>query len=98
MAASVDVDSEPIAADDTLEGLITDGDIRRALQRGIQVTATAADVMTRDPVTIRPEATLHEAIQAMEARACQISVLPVVQESRCLGVIRLHDIHQAGIL
>jgi arabinose-5-phosphate isomerase len=87
-----------VTADGVLEGLITDGDIRRALQRGLDVTAPAAQFMTRNPVTIGPRATLYEALQAMEGRASQISVLPVVEGSRCAGVIRLHDIHQAGIL
>lgn len=88
-----------IDEDGNLEGLITDGDIRRALQRSIDVDAArASDVMTRSPVTIEPSATLYQAIQLMEDRPSQISVLPVVGGARCVGLIRLHDIYQAGLL
>ncbi len=84
-----------------LVGLVTDGDLRRALQihddiRGL----SAGDVMTRNPVTIRPDATLHDALQVMENRPSQISVLPVADPAtgRCLGLLRLHDIYHSGII
>ena len=83
-----------VAADGSLAGFLTDGDLRRALTnhddiRGLQ----AADVMTAAPVTIGPEATLGEALELMERRSSQISVLPVVDVSgRALGILRLHDI------
>ncbi len=83
-----------------LVGLVTDGDLRRALHlhediRGLRV----GDVMTRNPVTIHPEATLHEALQVMENRPSQISVLPVVDTAtcRCVGLLRLHDVYHAGM-
>jgi arabinose-5-phosphate isomerase len=89
-----------ISQDETLMGLVTDGDLRRALQvhddiRGLRVV----DVMTKSPVTVSPSATLHEALQVMENRNSQISVLPVVEPAtgRILGLLRLHDIYQAGI-
>jgi arabinose-5-phosphate isomerase len=88
-----------INEDCNLEGLITDGDIRRALQRSIDVDAAqASDVMTRNPVTIELSATLYRAMQLMEDRPSQISALPVVDGTRCVGLIRLHDIYQAGLL
>jgi arabinose-5-phosphate isomerase len=87
-----------VTTDGVLEGLITDGDIRRALQKGLDVASPAEQLMTRNPVTVRPDTTLYQALQAMEGRASQISVLPVIEGSRCVGVIRLHDIHQAAIL
>lgn len=89
-----------ISHDGKLAGLLTDGDVRRALQvhdeiRGLRV----GDAMTGSPVTICPDATLHDALQVMENRPSQISVLPVVDPAtgRCLGLLRLHDIYQAGI-
>ena len=58
---------------------------------------TAADVMTKSPITIEPNALVHDALALMEDRPSQISVLPVVDaDARCLGLIRLHDIYQAG--
>jgi arabinose-5-phosphate isomerase len=81
-----------------LEGLITDGDVRRAVQRQVNIGGTvAAEIMTRKPITISPQASLYEAVRMMEDRPTQISVLPVVEEARCVGVIRLHDIHQKGL-
>jgi arabinose-5-phosphate isomerase len=54
----------------------------------------AEDVMTRTPVTIGPDATLGEALELMERRPSQISVLPVVDETgRALGLLRIHDIY-----
>lgn len=82
-----------------LEGIITDGDLRRALERHDDIrNLTAGDIMTPQPVTTRPEATLREALHLMEDRPSQIAVLPVLEsdDGRCLGLIRLHDIYQAG--
>lgn len=84
-----------------LLGLITDGDLRRALItrqdiRGVK----AAEIMTARPTTITPGASLKEAAQLMEDRPSQISVLPVVEPSsrRCLGLIRIHDIYQPELI
>ncbi len=81
-----------------LAGLITDGDVRRALQshddiRGLRASA----VMTANPSTIDPGARLQEALRLMEDRPSQISVLPVVEPSTgvCVGLLRLHDIYRA---
>lgn len=83
-----------------LAGLVTDGDVRRALQahddiRGLR----AAAVMTANPITIAPDARLQEALRLMEDRPTQISVLPVIDPSSgvCLGLLRLHDIYRAGL-
>ena len=80
----------------SLLGLITDGDVRRALQAHDDIrTLRAADVMTPRPSTLAPEALLHEALAFMEDRPSQISVVPVVDaEHSCLGLLRLHDIYQ----
>lgn len=86
-----------IAPDGILAGFLTDGDLRRALTthddiRGLR----AADIMTRTPVTIGPDASLAEALERMERRPSQISVLPVVDAAGCaLGLIRIHDIFVA---
>jgi len=82
-----------VAADGTLAGVITDGDLRRALTAHDDIRELrASDAMTRRPVTILAEATLAEALRD-GARPSQISVLPVVDGSgRALGLIRIHDI------
>ncbi len=81
-----------------LLGIITDGDLRRALEAHDDIRGLcAADIMTKTPVTVCPDTRLHEALRLMEDRPSQISVLPVVdpQTRRCLGLLRLHDIHHA---
>ena len=81
-----------------LQGLITDGDLRRALQSIDDIREVkAGDLMTIDPVTIRPDATLQDALRLMEDRPSQISVLPVVEGGRCLGLVRLHDLYQTEL-
>lgn len=74
-------------------GVITDGDVRRlALQGELQLLQSAHGVMNPTPTTVSVNATLHEALMLMERRERQISVLPVVDNNKCVGVIRLHDI------
>jgi arabinose-5-phosphate isomerase len=79
-----------------LEGLVTDGDIRRALQKHDDIRPLRArEVMTPRPIHVQPELTLAAALRLMEERPSQISVLPVVAaKGRCLGLLRLHDIYQ----
>jgi arabinose-5-phosphate isomerase len=83
-----------VSANGMLAGFLTDGDLRRALTshddiRGLR----AADAMTRAPITICPDATLGQAVELMERRPSQISVLPVVDAAgRALGILRLHDV------
>ena len=84
-----------VAPDGRLAGLLTDGDLRRALTTHDDIRKlTARDAMTAEPVTIAPEATLGQALELMERRRSQISVLPVVDETgRALGLVRIHDIY-----
>ena len=85
-----------------LAGLITDGDLRRALEKHDDIRQLrAGEIMTATPTVIGPEARLHEALRLMEDRPSQIYVLPVVDPAtrRCLGLLRLHDVYhgrQAG--
>jgi arabinose-5-phosphate isomerase len=87
-----------VSPDGSLAGFITDGDLRRALTNHDDIRGLrAADAMTRQPVTIAPDATLGEALERMERRTSQISVLPVVDAAgRALGLVRLHDIYLGG--
>ncbi|HEX5432050.1 MAG TPA: KpsF/GutQ family sugar-phosphate isomerase [Bryobacteraceae bacterium] len=88
-----------VSPDGALLGLITDGDVRRALERHDDIRALRVDqAMTGSPVAIGPEALVHDALRLMEDRPSQISVLPVVEAPgrRCLGLVRLHDLYQRG--
>jgi arabinose-5-phosphate isomerase len=87
-----------IAEDRRLLGLITDGDVRRALRNHDDIRPLRASaVMTAAPVHIGPDALVHEALRLMEDRPSQIYVLPVLDADTrvCLGLLRLHDIYQA---
>jgi arabinose-5-phosphate isomerase len=82
-----------------LKGIITDGDVRRALHNNYDIkNLNVTDVMTSSPVTVNEEIYLGEALAIMENRSSQISVLPVVKnQNTCTGVIRIHDIVRSGI-
>lgn len=84
-----------------LEGVLTDGDLRRALRKHDNFAGlTAGELMTRNPVRAEPDMGLGEAARLMEDRPSQISVLPVVEpeSGKCVGLIRIHDIYQAGLV
>ena len=84
--------------DGGLAGVITDGDLRRCLEKGINVsTVKAVDVATRSPKTIEQDALAARAVQIMEQFA--ITSLVVLDERRTLvGVIHLHDLLKSGIV
>lgn len=75
-----------------LEGVVTDGDLRRLMLRSADpLRATAADAMTRTPATIGSGGLATEALKAMEER--HITSLPVVGDGReVVGVVHLHDL------
>lgn len=80
-----------------LAGIVTDGDVRRALQRHEKIRDVAArDVMNARPITVSTETSVHEALRLMEDRPSQIAVLPVIDATTGLaaGLLRLHDLYQ----
>lgn len=84
----------------SLLGIVTDGDLRRTIERtdpDFLSSLTAAQMMTADPITASPEMLAYAALQLMENRPSQISVLPVVDGERCVGLLRLHDIVRSGL-
>lgn len=84
-----------------LAGIITDGDLRRAIQRLDHAALEGLrceEFMTRNPVVAAPDLLAYDALRLMEDRPSQISVLPVVNEERiCVGLLRLHDIVRSGL-
>ena len=90
-----------VEPDGRLAGIITDGDLRRAIeQTSHESLAQLAcdDFMTRKPVVATPDLLAFDALRLMEDRPSQISVLPVVdEEQRCVGLLRLHDIIRSGL-
>jgi arabinose-5-phosphate isomerase len=81
-----------------VEGVFTDGDLRRALDRSADVRATRMDsVMTRNAKTVRPDSLAAEAVHLMEAH--RITALIVVEEDNTLvGALNVHDLLRAGVV
>lgn len=84
-----------------LIGIVTDGDLRRTIERTETSNLgnlTAVEMMTKNPITAKPEMLAFAALKLMEDRPQQISVLPVVDaENRCVGLLRLHDVVSSGL-
>jgi len=77
-----------------LAGIVTDGDLRRHMSPDLPGRA-AAEVMTEQPTTIRPDALASEALRVMNAR--KITSLFVVDGNRPVGVLHVHDCLRAGV-
>lgn len=82
---------------DTIIGIFTDGDLRRALDRGEDVrTVMIGDVMTRSPLTSRPDTLAAEALTVMENH--KITALVVANSNnQPVGVLHMHDLLSAGL-
>ncbi len=84
-----------------LLGIITDGDLRRTFEKTDHTswsTISSRDIMTANPLTVTVECLAYDALQTMEDRPSQISVLPVINTAHeCIGIIRLHDIVRSGL-
>lgn len=81
----------------TLTGIITDGDLRRMLEKNTDIsTLTATDIMTTNPRTIASDTLVVNALSLM--RQNNITQLLVVDKNKYKGVIHLHDILREGIL
>jgi len=86
-----------VVVDDKVVGAITDGDLRRAIQKHADIMSlTAADIMTRKPKTVHVKTLAVDALQMMKDH--QITNIFVVDdEMRYKGVIHIHDIIKEGI-
>jgi arabinose-5-phosphate isomerase len=86
-----------IDASGRLIGIVTDGDLRRAMGPDL-LSRHAREVMTRSPRTIAPDALAAEALHAMNARERPITSLFVVDpDNRPLGILHIHDLLRAGV-
>jgi arabinose-5-phosphate isomerase len=81
-----------------LVGIFTDGDLRRALNRSVDVyNAKITEVMTQNPKTTRADRLAAETVQLM--RSLKINGLFVVDENnRVLGALNMHDLFRAGVI
>jgi arabinose-5-phosphate isomerase len=87
-----------VDGDRKVVGIFTDGDLRRALDRRVDIhRSRMADVMTRGARTIGPEELAAEAVLMMEKHA--INGLLVLDESgRLIGALNVHDLLRAGVM
>ncbi len=87
-----------VDTDGRLQGMITDGDLRRSLERGFDLGAViAADLMTPGPKTIEAEDLAAGAVNRMEA--FQITQLIIVDERGVpQGIVHLHDLLRAKVV
>lgn len=83
--------------DQQLLGIITDGDLRRMLQKDIDIrTVKAADIMTRTPQTIALDEFAVKALHVMQERS--ITQLVALDNGRLAGFVHLHDLLKEGIV
>ena len=87
-----------VATEDGLvEGIITDGDLRRMLEKETNFDdLKATDIMSKDPVTIAPELLAIDALEIMKAK--NISQLIVANNRSYIGIVHIHDIIKEGII
>ncbi|MGH8295732.1 MAG: KpsF/GutQ family sugar-phosphate isomerase [Steroidobacteraceae bacterium] len=87
-----------VGDDDTILGVFTDGDLRRALDRQVDIhAALMTEVMTSPCKTISPQELAAEAVHLMEVH--RITALPVADEQgRLVGALNVHDLFRAGVV
>jgi arabinose-5-phosphate isomerase len=82
---------------DTLLGIITDGDLRRMLEKDVDLSkVTAREIMTGNPKSVSQDALAVEALDLL--RQYDISQLAVTDGARYLGIIHLHDLIREGLI
>jgi arabinose-5-phosphate isomerase len=79
-----------------LEGIITDGDLRRHMD-GL-LDHSAGEIMTREPKTVPPSMLAAEALKRMTETAPSSTVLFVVDHGRPVGILHIHDLVRAGVI
>ncbi len=83
--------------DEDLIGVITDGDLRRMLEKGMDLNSSKAnEIMTNSPKTIEPDALAVDALDKM--RKNNITQLIVTLGNKYIGVIHLHDLIREGLI
>ena len=80
----------------TLEGIITDGDLRRHMDNDL-LGQRAGDVMTGGPKSIRPQALAVEALRMMNMTDRPITSLFVVEGEQPVGIVHIHDCLRSGV-
>lgn len=86
-----------ISADGEMMGIITDGDLRRMLQKNINIgDLKATDIMTKNPKHIQKDEYAVKALHIMQEN--NITQLPVMDDKKLVGFVHLHDLLKEGIV
>jgi arabinose-5-phosphate isomerase len=86
-----------VDGDGRLAGVVTDGDVRRAIARTADVLRlSAADVMSRTPVTVTPDTLAAEALHLLEQK--KITAVVVAEAGRPAGIVHLHELWKTGLV
>jgi arabinose-5-phosphate isomerase len=81
-------------ANGDLAGIITDGDLRRHMSTDL-LDRMVEDVMTRGPITVRPDQLVSEALELLNST--KKTQLLVVDAGKPVGVVHFHDLLRAGV-
>ena len=87
-----------LAKNKTLLGIVTEGDIRKAIASNKKPNDLIDNLINSNPVVISSDTIISDAMKIMEDRQSQISVLPVIEDKKCVGLLRLHDLYQTKLL
>jgi arabinose-5-phosphate isomerase len=80
-----------------LAGIITDGDLRRHMDKGL-LDQLAGDVMTGTPKTTEPNELAAAALKLMNGPERPVTALFVVENGKPAGILHIHDLLRAGIV
>jgi arabinose-5-phosphate isomerase len=80
--------------DGRLQGIITDGDLRRHMRHDLPQTEVER-IMTRSPMTVAPDLLASEALEILNSS--KKTQLIVVQDDKPVGVVHVHDLLRAGV-
>jgi arabinose-5-phosphate isomerase len=83
-----------IVKDGLLVGVVTDGDLRRNIDHDLR-TLTAADVMSKNPITVEAETLAADALGLLSRK--RIQILFVIKDGAPVGLLHVHDFLQEGI-
>ncbi|MBI5625518.1 MAG: KpsF/GutQ family sugar-phosphate isomerase [Elusimicrobia bacterium] len=79
-------------------GLVTDFDLRMAMQKGADVLASSIRrIMNPKPTTVSPGVSVQKAIEVMKDRKNPFNVLPVVDRGIAVGMLQIHDLRARGL-
>jgi arabinose-5-phosphate isomerase len=80
-----------------MKGIIVEGDIRRAFAKRVDaIQRPISEFMNSNPTTLLPTILAFEALKLMEDTERPLNVLPIVENGKFEGVLRLHDLFKAG--